>query len=114
MKKIITAFCLIAVLACATSCTRGGNVDKGHNGNIGKREDDYITYTRGDDKDGKGNGIKDGIDDGMNDIKDDVDDGMKEGRRIINGAENDIYNLPSEIRDGANDLMPNVGAEIRR
>ena len=38
MKKLLAVLCLGSVLLTATSCMRGGNVDKGDDGRIGHTE----------------------------------------------------------------------------
>ena len=91
MKKIITALALCTVVLGLASCTRGGNIDRGNDGYIGDHD--------------------------RHDGTTDVYETDNAERRF----EDDIYNLPRDIRrgiddvgDGIHDGLKNARNNIRR
>ncbi len=83
MKKIITAIALCSVVLSMASCTRGGNIDRGDDGYLGHHGDRHENTT-------------------------DVSDTDRDERRYHNGIEDDIYNLPRDIRHG----LDNAGRDV--
>ncbi len=103
MKKIITALALCSVVIGMTSCTRGGNIDRGDDGLIGHHGNRHDSTTEIKDTD-KGEGRdEEGLGDRIYDIPDDI-------RRGLNEVGDDIYNLPHNVRRGMND----AGKDIER
>lgn len=98
-KKSVMLLALALSAVCFASCAKGGNADKGRNGNIGTHRDHEITENHDKNDSARDRRIRDGHD-------------MTEYDGIM--PDRDIEEIPSEIRDGINDLMPNVGSQIRR
>ena len=103
MKKIITALALISVVLGMTSCTRGGNVDRGDDGYLGHHGDSHKSTTEIKDTDKAERRHDDGLGDRIYDIPDDI-------RRGLNDIGDDIYNFPRDVRRGMND----AGDDIKR
>ena len=103
MKKIITALALISVVLGMTSCTRGGNVDRGNDGYLGHHGNRHDSTTDISDTDKAERRNEEGLGDRIYDIPNDV-------RRGLNEVGDDIYNLPHNIRRGMND----AGDDIKR
>lgn len=103
MKKIITALALMSVVLGMTSCTRGGNIDRGDDGKIGHHGDchDSTTDVRDTDKAERRN--EEGLGDRIYDVPDDI-------RRGLNDIGDDIYDLPRDVRHG----MDEAGKDIKR
>ena len=87
MKKFLTVLSLLSVMLTATSCMRGGNIDKGNDGYIGNRNAEAIVTT-------------------------DYNSNIADTDMIDNYDEHEgkIRNIPSKIRDnidsGIDDIMP--------
>ena len=107
MKKFLTILSLLSVLMTATSCTRGGNADKGDDGHIGDHEKETTVTT-----DRAGDVT----------ITDTTDNNRRNEKRITgtyDEHEGEIRNLPSRIRrgveKGVDDLIPDRAvSDIRR
>lgn len=86
MKKLIAILCLSSLLLTATSCMRGGNVDKGDDGRINDTEKTEDTRKEKD----------------TTDTHKDSAGARRKERRIMDTVEDfatDIERLPSRIRN---------------
>lgn len=112
MKKITLALALCSVVLGMASCTRGGNVDRGNGGYIGRRGDRndetiYDTDTNADNGDRRGDlgediyniphDVRRGIDDAGDALRDGIDDA---GDDIRNGLDNAEWNLRHGMNRG--------------
>ncbi|MBQ7780291.1 MAG: hypothetical protein IJ404_07335 [Clostridia bacterium] len=101
MKKIITALALISVVLGMTSCTRGGNIDRGDDGLIGQHGSRHESTTEVKETDKAERRNEEGLGDRVYDIPDDI-------RRGLNEVGDDIYNLPHNVRRGMNDASEDI------
>lgn len=107
MKTAIISFLLSIILLSAFGCARGGNVDKGNDGDIGEDSSDIYDNSNG--------VISDDIDDILPDATDDRDGTDDLGRRIrrdindLNTMEPDDL-IPGARDDGRDFIDPTLGA----
>ena len=78
MKKIIITLALCSAMLGMASCTRGGNIDRGNGGYIGKDHDRREEVT-------------------------DAHDTDRDERKYHNGIADDIYHIPHDVRRGIDD-----------
>lgn len=102
MNKILLILLLVASIFTVTACVRGGNVDKGGDGNIGDEDGDgtenaVITDDPDDDF------FEDDVDDPFDDdLDDDLDDDRNDG--IVTDGNGTDDNLGERIRRGVEEL----------
>ena len=92
MKKLLAVLCLGSVLLTATSCMRGGNVDKGDDGRIGHTEKTTESH-------------KDKV----------TTDKSHKDRRIMDTVEDfgrDVERIPSRVRRGIKDAANDIGNSL--
>ena len=102
MKKLLAVLCLGSVLLTATSCMRGGNVDKGDDGRIGHTEKTTESHK---DKVTTDNSHKDKV----------TTDKSHKDRRIMDTVEDfgrDVERIPSRVRRGIKDAANDIGNSL--
>lgn len=109
MKKIITALALCAVMLGMASCTRGGNIDRGDDGLIGRhghRHDETAYDTDADLGDRSRDlgediyNIPGDVRRGLDDMGDDIRNGMDRAKDDIG---NGLDRAGDDVRDGVRD-----------
>lgn len=97
MRLVISTIAILSLICTLASCARGGNIDKGHDGYIGKdHDDDDVIVTTNEPDDMEDNGI---IPDGTADINDNNSNDRISGRmdRSLDGFDPQTL-IPDGIR----------------
>lgn len=109
MKKIIIALALCSAMVGMASCTRGGNIDRGDDGLIGKHghRHEETTYDTNRDIENRSRDLGDDIYNiphdvrrGLNDMGDDIRNGMDRAKDDIDRG---LNRAGDDVRDGVRD-----------